>query len=139
MKWARGSKRIWIVCSLIWVVGVPVLVAYLNVRIHNREAAFWDTLWADRPRDAAALAFLRDAVRHDPRDGRSQFLLGMLHLYRSGGDPATFDFTHPTEAGKREARAAQEPLDRAVELLPRDTRVPGFRAADSDLWQIRIY
>jgi len=93
------------------------------------EAAFWDTLWADRPRDAAALALLRDAVRHDPRDGRSQFLLGMLHLYRSGGDPTTFDFARFTEAGKREVRAAQKHLDRAVELLPRDTRVPGFRAA----------
>ncbi len=93
------------------------------------EAAFWDTLWADRPREAAALALLENAVRRDPRDGRSQFLLGMLHLYRAGGDPTIFDFMHPTETGKREVRDAQVHLDRAVELLPRDTRIPGFRAA----------
>src|SRR5712691_9413109 len=48
------------------------------------EAAFWDTLWADRPRADEALVLLRKAVRRDPRDGRAQFLLGMLHLYRSG-------------------------------------------------------
>jgi len=93
------------------------------------EAAFWDTLWADRPRADEALALLTRAVRRDAGDGRSQFLLGMLRLYRAAGDPASFDFTHPTEAGMAEIRAAQEPFARAVELLPLDTRVPGFRAA----------
>ena len=93
------------------------------------EAAFWDTLWADRPRSDEALALLRRAVRRDARDGRSQFLLAMLHLYRSGGDPSHFDFTALGDAAKAEIRAAQVPFDRAVALLPLDTRVPGFRAA----------
>lgn len=93
------------------------------------EAAFWDTLWADRPRADETLELLTRAVRRDPRDGRSQFLLGMLRLYRSAGDPTSFDFAHPTPEGMAEIRAAQEPFARAVELLPLDTRVPGFRAA----------
>lgn len=93
------------------------------------EAAFFDTLWADRPRGADALRFLRKAVRQDPRDGRSHFLLGMLHLYRAGGNPAEFDFSNLSDAAKAEQRAGNEHLDRAVELLPNDTRVPGFRAA----------
>jgi hypothetical protein len=95
------------------------------------EAAFWDTLWADRPRSDEALKLLRRAVRHDPRDGRSQFLLGMLRLYRTTQACAEFDFRNLCDAGKAEGLAAQEPLDRASELLARDTRVPGFRAATS--------
>src|SRR6266446_3061255 len=95
------------------------------------EAAFWDTLWADRPRSDEALRFLERAVHDDPRDGRSQFLLGMLHLYRSTRACAEFDFLDLCEAGKVEGAAAQTPLDRAVELLPNDSRVPGFRAASS--------
>src|SRR5262249_30261995 len=93
------------------------------------EAAFWDTLWADRPRSDEALALLRHAVREDPRDGRSQFLLGMLHLYRSTQRCAGFDFPNLCDAGKAEDLAAQRPLDRAVELLPHDSRVAGFRSA----------
>ena len=95
------------------------------------ETAFWDTLWADRPRSDEALRFLERAVRDDPRDGRSQFLLGMLRLYRSTRACAEFDFLDLCEAGKVEGAAAQAPLDRAVELLPNDSRVPGFRAATS--------
>jgi hypothetical protein len=93
------------------------------------EAAFWDTVWADRPRSDEALKLLRRAVRRDPRDGRSQFLLGMLHLYRSTLACAEFDFRALCDAAKAEGLAAQEPLDRAAELLARDTRIPGFRAA----------
>jgi hypothetical protein len=44
------------------------------------EAAFWDTVWGDDPRPEQALALLAEAVRRRPGDGRSQFLLGMLHL-----------------------------------------------------------
>ena len=95
------------------------------------ETAFWDTLWADRPRSDEALRFLERAVRDDPRDGRSQFLLGMLRLYRSTRACAEFDFLDLCEAAKAEGAAAQAPLDRAVELLPNDSRVPGFRAATS--------
>ena len=95
------------------------------------EAAFWDTLWADQERSDEALRLLEQAVRQDPRDGRSQFLLGMLHLYRSTEACAEFDFLHLCDAAKAEGLAAQEPLDRASELLARDSRVPGFRAATS--------
>ncbi len=95
------------------------------------EAAFWDTVWADQDRRDEALGLLTRAVREDPRDGRSQFLLGMLRLYRSTHACAEFDFLNLCEAGKAEGLAAQEPLDRASELLALDTRVPGFRAAAS--------
>jgi len=95
------------------------------------EAAFWDTLWDDRPRSDEAQRLLEEAVRRDPRDGRSQFLLGMLHLYRSTEACAEFDFLHLCAAAKAEGLAAQEPLDRASELLAHDSRVPGFRAATS--------
>jgi hypothetical protein len=93
------------------------------------EAAFWDTLWADRRRSDEALRLLRHAVRQDPADGRSQFLLGMLHLYRSGEACPTFDLTSLCAAGRDEGLAAVAPLDRAVDLLPEDTRIAGFRAA----------
>ena len=55
----------------------------------------------------------------------------MLRLYRSTRACAEFDFLDLCEAGKVEGAAAQAPLDRAVELLPNDSRVPGFRAATS--------
>jgi hypothetical protein len=71
------------------------------------EAAFWDTLWADRPRSDEALALLRRAVREDRRDGRSQFLLGMLHLYRSTQACAEFDFLNLCDAAKAENLAAE--------------------------------
>jgi hypothetical protein len=93
------------------------------------EAAFWDTLWADAPRADEALRLLARAVRRDPRDGRSQFLLGMLRLYRSTVACAEFDFANLCDAGKAEGLAAVEPLDRAVPLLPEDTRIAGFAAA----------
>jgi len=95
------------------------------------EAAFWDTLWADHERSDEALRLLTRAVRHDPRDGRSQFLLGMLRLYRSTQACAEFDFLNLCDAAKAEGLAAQKPLDRASELLVLDTRIQGFRAADS--------
>jgi hypothetical protein len=95
------------------------------------EAAFWDTLWADAPRSDTALRFLTRAVHDDARDGRSQFLLGMLRLYRSTQACAEFDFLNLCDAAKAEGAAAQAPLDRAVELLPNDSRVAGFRAAAS--------
>jgi hypothetical protein len=93
------------------------------------EAAFWDTVWADDPRPDEALRLLERAVRRDPKDGRSQFLLGMLRLYRSSTACADFDFAHLCDAAKAEGLAAVEPLDRAVPLLANDTRIAGFRAA----------
>jgi tetratricopeptide (TPR) repeat protein len=93
------------------------------------EAAFWDTLWADNPRSDEALRLLERAVRRDPKDGRSQFLLGMLRLYRTTTACADFDFANLCDEAKAEGAAAQAPLDRAVPLLANDTRIAGFRAA----------
>jgi hypothetical protein len=95
------------------------------------EAAFWDTLWADAPRADEALQLLERATRRQRSDGRSQFLLGMLHLYRSSLACPTFDFTDMCDAGRDEGAAAGAALDRAVDLLPHDSRIPGFRAAST--------
>ena len=92
------------------------------------EAAFWDTVWADDPRPDEALRLLERAVKRDAKDGRSQFLLGMLRLYRSSTACAEFDFAHLC-AAKAEGLAAVDPLDRAVPLLATDTRIAGFRGA----------
>src|SRR5262245_15305172 len=90
------------------------------------EAAFWNTLSAKRPMEARALALLRKAVRHDPRDGRSQFLLGALLVYHGGPAP---DPMHPSPAANVESlHLAQAPLDAAVRLLPADSVLYAFRA-----------
>lgn len=92
------------------------------------EAAFFATLWGDADREREALELLGAAVRKNPADGRSYFLLGMTHLQRFarlvGPDPRTAPAPLREEIAR--ARAA---LDRAVELLPDDRRVPGFRGA----------
>jgi hypothetical protein len=90
------------------------------------EAALWQTLggaWAQEPR---ALRLLRKAVRLDPRDGRSQFYLGALHVYRAGAIPTEFGTT--ADSGGSEIRAAQQPLDRAAQLLSHDGVPAVFRA-----------
>jgi hypothetical protein len=95
------------------------------------EAAFWGTLLGDAPDGDRALAALGRAVAQDPRDARSLFLEGMLHLYR-------FERLEPdprvvSDAGKREILAGAAALERA---LPRlwdgavgDGRAPGFVGA----------
>jgi hypothetical protein len=89
------------------------------------EAAFWDTVWGDAPRADEALQLLEKAVGRRGRDGRSHFLLGMLHLWRlQDSDPLAL--TRPESEAVLEA---QRHLDAAVELLPTDPRVAGFRAA----------
>jgi hypothetical protein len=72
------------------------------------------------------LALLGRAVRQDPRDGRSQFYLGALHLYRGG--PVPDPSTPANPSGTADLRAAQAPLDRAAELLPHDSVPAVFRA-----------
>jgi len=86
------------------------------------EAAFFDTIWGDAPRDAEAGELLEKAVAKRD-DGRAEFLLGMLHLWRS----AVADGDIPSRLAL--ADFAQPHLDRAAELLPEDSRIPGFRAA----------
>lgn len=90
------------------------------------EAMFWDTLFGDAERADEAIEVLGRAVKKDRRDGWSIFLLGMAHLLREGRG-----ITIPAlaEVSKAEADVASELLDRAVPLLPHDTRIPGFRGA----------
>src|SRR5581483_3201681 len=90
------------------------------------EAAFWDTLWDDVPREQDALRLLERAVRHRATDGRSQFLLGMLHLYRAARN---IDFENPTPFTLAENAAGKDHLAIAAQLLATDTRIAGFHAA----------
>ena len=86
------------------------------------EAAFWETLGNWSPDTERPLALLRKAVRQRPSDGRSQFYLGALHVYLAAeGTP-----TGPSSL--EHLSAAQDPLDRAVDLLPHDSVPKAFRA-----------
>lgn len=95
------------------------------------EAAFWDTLWGDAERIQESLDLLGTAVKRDRRDGRSHFLIGMMHLYQYGRQ--VVDPHRPGSAGRRSATAAFSSFERAVPLLwdgaVGDSRVPGFAAA----------
>jgi hypothetical protein len=86
------------------------------------EAAFWETLRGWSPDTERPLALLRKAVRQRANDGRSQFYLGALQVYLAAEGS-------PTSASSLEhLSAAQEPLDRAVDLLPHDSVPKAFRA-----------
>ena len=86
------------------------------------EAAFWETLGDWSPDTERPLALLHEAVRQRPSDGRSQFYLGALHVYLAAESPPT------SPSGLEHLRAAQQPLDRAVDLLPHDSVPKAFRA-----------
>jgi hypothetical protein len=86
------------------------------------EAAFWQTLGNWSPDTERPLALLRKAVRQRPSDGRSQFYLGALHVYLAAGRAPT------SPNGLEHLGAAQDPLDRAVDLLPHDSVPKAFRA-----------
>jgi hypothetical protein len=95
------------------------------------EAAFWDTLWGDAPRKDESIRLLSDAVARDRFDGRSQFLLAMMRLYRFGEQVTSAESITPR--AEREVVAATRAFARAVPLLWKDgkgdSRVPGFAAA----------
>ena len=100
------------------------------------EAGFWDAMLGDDSSEASeqeTVRLLQAAVRRDPRDGRSHFLLAMLHLYRFGQRVNRYDDVS-TEA-RAELRAANSAFALAVPLLwdggrgAGDSRVPGFAAA----------
>ena len=91
------------------------------------ERAFFETLSGAADRNVEAVGLLEAAVAQNERDGRSQFLLGMVHLlrfYRGVSDPYS-----ASDVLKQEIAKAQDALDTAVPLLPKDRRVPGFRGA----------
>jgi len=91
------------------------------------EAAFFDTLYGTRNREEEAIALLGAAIAGNPSDGRSHFLLGMMHLFRAG--QALTDYTNPSAFVLEEVARAQVALDAAVPLSGADPRVPGFRGA----------
>jgi hypothetical protein len=98
------------------------------------EADFWTILHGtdhSPVRQAEALAQLTRAVEQDRDDGRSTFLLAMLHLYRFG--QATVRYDQVSDAARAELVAANDAFARAVPLLwdgqRGDSRVPGFAAA----------
>lgn len=100
------------------------------------EAAFWSVLWGDdrsEAKQAETMDLLARATKRSRQDGRSPFLLGMLHLYRFGtliGRPQDADAT-----ARAEIEAAMAAFERAEPLLwdrateTGDSRVPGFVAA----------
>ncbi len=100
------------------------------------EGAFWDVLYGDDhsdERQQQAIAYLERAVRGNPRDGRSHFLLAMMHLYRFGQQVVRIEDTSPS--ARAEIAAADAAFATAVPLLwddataSGDSRVPGFAAA----------
>lgn len=97
------------------------------------EAAFWDVLHgtdASEGRESVALHCLERSIARDRKDGRSHFLLAMLHLYRFAQSTMRFDQVAATPAA--ELAAANRSFEAAVPLLWNgtrgDSRVPGFAA-----------
>lgn len=103
------------------------------------ETAFWDVLHqevtgaAKAAREDEALALLTKAAKRDKRDGRSRFLLAMMHLYRFG--QAVDGYTNASPEATADLAAADAAFATAVPMLwdPTtnigDSRVPGFAAA----------
>jgi hypothetical protein len=100
------------------------------------EAGFWDVLLGDdssEAREQEVIKELTKAVRRDPRDGRSHFLLAMTHLYRFGQRVVRYDDVD--DAARSEILAGNAAFAAAVPLLwddaagTGDSRVPGFAAA----------
>ncbi len=98
------------------------------------EQAFWDVLHnndASEGRQQVALHCLSKAIKAAPKDGRSRFLLAMMHLYRFG--QATTDFDDVSGFARQELAAAHAAFEGAVPRLwdgaAGDSRVPGFAAA----------
>ncbi|HJQ83854.1 MAG TPA: hypothetical protein VKA21_07260 [Candidatus Binatia bacterium] len=100
------------------------------------EAGFWEVLSGEDDSDAtedATIRRLEKAARRDAKDGRSRFLLAMLHLYRFAQQVT--DFRAPSEAARAEIRTANGWFAKALPLLwnesagAGDSRVPGFAAA----------
>lgn len=100
------------------------------------EAGFWAVILGDdtsAERQEATRQALEKAARRDRRDGRSRFLLGMLHLYRFGQQFTTVATATP--AARVELATSNAWFAKAVPLLwddasgTGDSRIPGFAAA----------
>jgi hypothetical protein len=100
------------------------------------EAGFWDALTGDASSEAdeqATLAQLQQAVARDPRDGRSYFLIAMMHLYRFGQRVVNVAESSPEAhaelVASNAAFAAALPLLWDDATATGDSRVPGFAGA----------
>jgi hypothetical protein len=100
------------------------------------EAGFWAALWGDADDEASEAetrAALEKAVARSGNDGRSRFLLGMLHLYRFGR--STRQIADAGPEARAELAAAVAAFDEAEPLLwdretrTGDSRIPGFAGA----------
>ena len=84
-------------------------------------------------REERALEVLGKAAKRDKKDGRSRFLLAMMHLYRFGQMIERYEDADDT--ARAEITAAHEGFEAAMPLLwdratsRGDSRVPGFAAA----------
>ena len=91
------------------------------------EVAYYETLNGVAPRDQEAVDWLTAATGEAPQVGRPWFLLGMMHLWRVA--QAWTDPAHPGRFVQEESVLGREALERAVVLVPEDTRIPGFLGA----------
>src|SRR6185369_12143378 len=97
----------------------------------NGEAGFWDAILGNASSEADeqnVIRLLETAVSIRPGDGRSHFLLAMLHLYRFGQRVVRFDDV--SVEARAELAAANDSFFAAVPLLwnaktgTGDSRVP---------------
>jgi len=98
------------------------------------EAAFWRVLHGDdhsTTQQNTALLELTKAVKRERKDGWSQFLIAMMHLYRFA--QATPQWDQISAAALDDMVAANDAFQKSVPLLwdgqTGDSRVPGFAAA----------
>jgi hypothetical protein len=103
------------------------------------EALFWSVLHGDvtgaakTAAEERAIEVLAKASKRDKKDGRSRFLLAMMHLYRFG--QMTVSYFGVDDAARAEITAANDGFVAAGPLLwdratnRGDSRVPGFAAA----------
>lgn len=91
------------------------------------EEGFYDTLLGRRDRAQETLEILGRLTHREPQNGVAHFRKGMLHMFRFA--QSVSDYSNATPFEREEIRRAQQALDRAVELVPEDRRIPGFRAA----------
>lgn len=91
------------------------------------EEAFYDTLLGRSNRAQEAVDVLSRLVQLDADNGIAHFQLGMMHMFRFA--QSVSDYHRASRFEREEILRAQRALDRAVELVPGDRRIPGFRAA----------
>ena len=98
------------------------------------EAGFWEVIVGlddSETHQQETIALLEKASKKSRRDGRSPFLLGMIHLYRFG--QMITDYASVSDAAKAELLASNQWFAKALPLLwdgqHGDSRVPGFVGA----------